>query len=162
MENHISDTTDTTDTAEVIAPPPTIPLAFLLAGGVLQRLLPAPLLPERVRYPVGIALIVAGFAGVGWFARTLEAADTPMAPYEPTRRIVTSGPYRFTRNPAYLSFNLIYAGIACLINSRWPLLLWPAMLKTLEAGVVEREERYLTATFGDEYRAYQGRVRRWL
>lgn len=150
------------DTAGVIAPPPTIPLAYLLAGGLLHRLLPAPLLPERVHGPVGIALIVAGLAGGGWFVRTLRAAETPIDPHEPTRRIVTTGPYRFTRNPAYLSFNLIYWGVACLLNSRWPALLWPAMLKTLEAGVVEREERYLAAKFGDEYRAYQGRVRRWL
>ena len=161
MENGTTDTARD-DIAGVIAPPPTIPLAFLLAGGLLQRLLPAPLLPERLRYPVGGALIVTGFAGAGWFARTLRAAETPINPEKPTERIVTAGPYRFTRNPAYLSFNLIYWGVACLTNNRWPALLWPAMVKALEVGVVEREERYLVAKFGDEYTAYQGRVRRWL
>lgn len=149
------------DTAGVIAPPPTILLAFLLTGLLLHRLLPAPLLPERFR-ALGGVLIGAGIAGGGWFGSTLIAAETPISTRKPTRRIVTAGPFRFTRNPVYLSFNLIYLGIAILTNNRWHALLWPAMLQMLERGVIEREERYLAAKFGDEYRDYTRRVRRWL
>lgn len=111
------------DTAGVIAPPPTIPLTYLLAGLVLHRLLPAPLLPGRFRALAGVTLVGAGLAGGMWFGRTLTAAETPINPDKPTERIVTAGPFRFTRNPAYLSFNLIYLGLACLVNSRWPALL---------------------------------------
>jgi protein-S-isoprenylcysteine O-methyltransferase Ste14 len=75
---------------------------------------------------------------------------------------VEQGPYRFTRNPIYLGMTLAYAGLAVLLNLAWPLLVLPGVLVLLVLMVVRREERHLGATFGDAYRDYQRRVRRWI
>jgi len=150
------------DIAGVIAPPPLIPLTALLLGTLLQRLLPAPLLPDRYRGVVGGTLIGVALMGGGWAVRTMRAGETPLDPAKPTARIVTAGPFGLSRNPIYVSFLLIVSGVAALMNSRWPVLLLPTAMTVLQKGVIEREERYLDAKFGDDYRAYKTRVRRWL
>jgi protein-S-isoprenylcysteine O-methyltransferase Ste14 len=55
-----------------------------------------------------------------------------------------------------------YVGLAILLNLVWPLLVLPGVLALLFLLVVRREERHLGATFGDAYRDYQRRVRRWI
>lgn len=72
-----------------------------------------------------------------------------------------SGPYRFTRNPMYLSMTMIYLGITLLTNMLWPLLLLPFVIVVLQAAVIRREEKYLKEAFGEAYEAYCNRVRRW-
>jgi protein-S-isoprenylcysteine O-methyltransferase Ste14 len=79
-----------------------------------------------------------------------------------TRTIVGSGPYRFTRNPMYVSLALAYAGMALTINSVWPLVFLPFIVLLVDRYVIRREEAYLARKFGAEYEAYRGRVRRWL
>jgi protein-S-isoprenylcysteine O-methyltransferase Ste14 len=76
--------------------------------------------------------------------------------------MVTEGPFRYTRNPAYLSMAMIYAGISSLANALWAILLLPATLLVVQRGVIEREERYLERKFGEEYLRYKERVHRWL
>jgi protein-S-isoprenylcysteine O-methyltransferase Ste14 len=75
---------------------------------------------------------------------------------------VTGGPFRFTRNPLYLSMTLIYGGITALANALPAALLLPVVLHVTRRGVIEREERYLEGKFGDEYLNYKARVRRWI
>lgn len=82
--------------------------------------------------------------------------------YKPTRAVVTTGPYTFSRNPMYVSMILVYAGIALIVNTIWPLAFLPVALAALHYGVTRREERYLEKLFGDWYRQYRARVRRWL
>jgi protein-S-isoprenylcysteine O-methyltransferase Ste14 len=77
-------------------------------------------------------------------------------------RLVTDGPFRYTRNPAYLAFAVIYVGIASVANALWAILLLPATLFVIRRGVIEREERYLEREFGEEYLSYKARVRRWV
>ena len=62
----------------------------------------------------------------------------------------------------YLGLLLLYAGVACWFWLMWPLLLVPLLIWVIGVSVIGREERYLTRKFGDEYRRYQARVRRWL
>jgi protein-S-isoprenylcysteine O-methyltransferase Ste14 len=92
----------------------------------------------------------------------MKRAGTNVDPREPTTTIVTGGPYRFTRNPLYLSMTLVYAGITALANALPAALLLPAVLAFMRRGVIEREERYLERKFGDEYMDYKARVRRWI
>ena len=75
---------------------------------------------------------------------------------------MTDGVYRFTRNPIYLALALLYGALALAADSAVPLLLLPPLLAAVQAGVIAREERYLEAKFGDEYRRYKASVRRWL
>jgi protein-S-isoprenylcysteine O-methyltransferase Ste14 len=82
-------------------------------------------------------------------------------PYQPTTAIVTEGPYRFTRNPIYLSLAVLYAGLAVMANALWSLLLLAVML-IIHYAVILPEERYLEQKFGEEYRSYKAKVRRWL
>jgi protein-S-isoprenylcysteine O-methyltransferase Ste14 len=92
----------------------------------------------------------------------MEAAKTPVDPRKPSTTIVTDGPFRRTRNPGYIALTLVYIGVSLRTNRRWPLVLLPAVIAALDRGVVRREERYLRDRFGDDYREYERRVRRWL
>jgi len=99
---------------------------------------------------------------LGWFEWAMRHAGTPTNPYKPVSNIVTEGPFRYTRNPAYLSMTMIYVGVATLANALWAILLLPAVLLAIRRGVIEREERYLEGKFGEEYLRYKARVRRWI
>ena len=73
-----------------------------------------------------------------------------------------AGPFRFSRNPIYLADALTYLGGTLLISCWWPFLVLPGIVLVMRRKVIDREERYLTERFGEEYRQYQFRVRRWL
>ncbi len=81
---------------------------------------------------------------------------------QPTKRLVTEGPFRYTRNPIYISFALIYLGITAAMNALAALAVLPVALGAIHWGVIAREEKYLERKFGDEYLRYKGRVRRWV
>jgi protein-S-isoprenylcysteine O-methyltransferase Ste14 len=91
----------------------------------------------------------------------LRAGVNP-EPHQPTAALVTPGPFRYTRNPIYLTFTLFFAGFALLTRNLWLLPLLLAVLVVMHYGVITREERYLARRFGDAYHAYCARVRRWL
>jgi len=94
--------------------------------------------------------------------RTIEKAGTPIRTDRPVPRLVTDGPFRYTRNPGYLGLTMLYAGIAVLRNALWAILLLLLVLYVIQRQVIGREERYLERTFGEEYLAYKAQVRRWL
>jgi protein-S-isoprenylcysteine O-methyltransferase Ste14 len=150
------------DAPGVIAPPPLIYFAALAIGFGLQALLPSVSLSGTPWTIAGIVLAATGGALATAFVIALRTAGTPVDPYRPTTAIVTTGPYRLTRNPGYLALALAYVGIALLSGALWPLVsLVPALL-LIDRGVIAREERYLQAKFGDEYRRYKARTRRWI
>jgi protein-S-isoprenylcysteine O-methyltransferase Ste14 len=97
-----------------------------------------------------------------WFLQTMRQADAPIRTDKPVLRLTTEGPFRYTRNPGYLSLAMIYAGIAVLRNSLWAILLLPLVLYVIQREVIEHEERYLERTFGEEYLDYKRKVRRWV
>ena len=92
----------------------------------------------------------------------MRRAGTNVRPDQPSTAIVSDGPFRFTRNPLYLSVATMFVGIALLANSAWFLVLLIPMGLLLHFGVVLREERYLDAKFGAPYKDYRARVRRYL
>ncbi len=92
----------------------------------------------------------------------MRNAETTFRIDRPVSRLVTGGPFRYSRNPGYLSFALIYAGIATLRRSPWAMLLLPAVITTVRRTIIEKEEHYLERRFGEEYLGYEARVRRWL
>lgn len=91
---------------------------------------------------------------------TFRRAGTPIDPYSPTSALVPDGPYRFTRNPAYLGMTLLYAGITLLRGRMWPFVSLLGVLRLVDRGVIAREERYLAGRFGEPYTEYRARVRR--
>jgi protein-S-isoprenylcysteine O-methyltransferase Ste14 len=92
----------------------------------------------------------------------MRRAGTHVDPRQPATALVSQGPFRLTRNPLYLSLTLLYAGIALVVNSLWPILLLPGALIMIRYGVINREERYLERTFCEQYLSYKAKVRRWV
>ena len=150
------------DTAGVVAPPPLIFLAGLAAGFGLEALLGGGTLPDALRWPLGGLALVAGIALQTSFMVAFSRKGTSVEPWKPTTAIVTTGPYRLTRNPAYLGMALIYVGIAMLADAPWALLPLPVVLVVIDRAVIAREERYLVRTFGQEYLDFKARRRRWI
>ena len=157
------------DRPGVIAAPPILFGVALAIGFFLHAIAPLRIAPLRsaplAGATVGLAgatLIVIGLLLSAAVVRAFRSAGTNVSPYRATSRFVCAGPYRYTRNPDYIGQTLMYAGIALVANSWWPLLLLPLALSVIQHGVVRREERYLAAKFGQEYRDYTARVPRWL
>ena len=151
------------DISGVIAPPPLIFLAGLAVGFGLQGLLPdTSSLPGALRWVLGGALLLAGLALLFSFERAFHRKATAANPWRPTTAIATDGPYRLTRNPAYVGMALVYIAIAVLAEALWVLLPLPLVLLIIDRGVIAREERYLELKFGQEYLDYKAGVRRWL
>ncbi len=150
------------DIPHVIAPPPLLYLVPLVLGLTADHWWPFDTsLPTLARWIV--AALCLGLSGLLVAAiLAFRRARTHPEPWKPTTALVVDGPYRFTRNPMYVGFTLIYTGIALLADSAWPLLLLPAVLLVMQRFVIRREERYLERKFGDAYRAYCASVRRWV
>jgi protein-S-isoprenylcysteine O-methyltransferase Ste14 len=154
-----------TAVARGIARPPLLYLACLLLGLALDRVLPQPLiLPEAalIRWTMGGGLILIGAAIMAAGIRNFSHADTPVPSNRPVRALVTTGIHGWSRNPIYVGMFLLYAGIGIAACSPWVLILALPLVIILRYGVVAREETYLERRFGDAYRDYKARVRRWL
>jgi protein-S-isoprenylcysteine O-methyltransferase Ste14 len=152
-------------TAGVIARPPLLFLAALLLGFVSDRLRPLPLpVPgiDLVHWIIAGSLSLVGLALAAAGIRNFSRAGTPVPTNEPTRALVTTGIHGWTRNPIYLGLFLVYGGIGVAARSPWILIFTLPLALTIRYGVVAREEAYLERRFGDAYRAYTTRVRRWL
>ena len=150
------------DVAGVVARPPLVYLTSILVGTGLHLVWPIRVFPDAVGLPVGGGLLFVGIALFMLAARQFLAVGTPLPTNQPTRAIVAKGPYRFTRNPIYLSMTLVHLGIALWINDAWLLCTLAVTLFVMSRGVIAREERYLARRFGDEYLRYKSSVRRWI
>ena len=152
------------DHANVIAPPPLTYVPPLVVGLLLHFVWkPWRFFPEWwIGHAVGWPLVVAGVLLSAWALRTMFRTGEDPDPYRPTTVIVATGPYSLSRNPIYLSFNLVFVGIASMVNTVWPIVFLPVGIALLHYGVIAREESYLERVLGDEYRQYRARVRRWV
>jgi protein-S-isoprenylcysteine O-methyltransferase Ste14 len=148
--------------AQVVAPPPVIVAGVFLLAWSLHWLSPLPL----VRHPVLLALAVFAFAAASALILgalgALFAGKTAILPHHETKSLITRGPYSISRNPIYTGLTLLYVATSILLATLWPLLLLPVLVLILRFGVIGREEVYLERLFGDEYRQYRAKVRRWL
>ena len=154
-----------TETPGVIARPPLLFLGALLLGSVWDLLLPLPLtIPgtDLTHWIGGGALILIGLAVAIAGIRNFSRAGTPVPGNQPTRALVTTGIHGWSRNPIYLGMFLIYGGIGLAAQRPWVLLITLPLAIVIRYGVVAREEVYLERRFGDAYRDYKTRVRRWL
>jgi protein-S-isoprenylcysteine O-methyltransferase Ste14 len=156
---------DMRDYADVVVKPPILFAGAVLLGCLLSWIVPLGpgLGSANIRaLAVGGGLALIGFALMALSVREFRRAGTSVIPGEPSTVLLESGPYRFTRNPIYIGFVIFYFGLAVMLTSAWMLLLLIPVLIILQRGVVEREEAYLQAKFGEAYRKYQARVPRWL
>jgi protein-S-isoprenylcysteine O-methyltransferase Ste14 len=151
------------DTANVLAFPPLLALATAVVGLEAHVFLPDPIdiqfLPLEA---IGKLLIIAAGCLIIAARGQLSRAGTGLNPNEPTTALVTSGPYRFTRNPVYVAFCLANLGTGLWERDLWPVFLTLVLGVVLHFGVVKPEERYLDRKFGESYEAYRESVHRWL
>jgi len=157
-------TNASTDTSGVGFPPPLVYAGGFAAGYGAHRLLPIRLWPEPTALVslVGWCLIGAGVLLAVSAAFLFRRAGTTPNPAKPTTALVIWGPYRFTRNPMYVGMATLYVGGTLLLNDPWPLAFLPMVMALVQRYVIVREEAYLERKFGNAYRAYKARVRRWL
>ncbi len=110
----------------------------------------------------GIAILMLGLMMAAMAAGAFHRAGTPLVPFERSTRLVTDGWYRYTRNPMYLGMTLVLLGGGIALGELSALLPVPVFVFVMQKYFVLDEEKMLTELFGDDYRAYQRRVRRWL
>jgi len=151
--------------AGVRFPPPSLFVFGFVVGWVLDRYWHAlPLSPfaGAALKPFGFGALAIGVVLAGWGVLTFRRAKTAIVPHHSASQLVTTGPYRFTRNPMYTGLTIQYLGGAALVNSAWPVIVLPAVIFILFRTVISREEMYLRDAFGAEYSGYVATVRRWL
>jgi protein-S-isoprenylcysteine O-methyltransferase Ste14 len=154
---------DTADTAKVIIRPPFAWGLAVVAGLALNRLVPLPFrAADLLAAWLGAIVFILALALFAWAIITITRAGSNVPSNRPTTTIVESGPYRFTRNPIYLSMFLGLIGLAVAFTDLWLLIMLVPFALVIRYGVVAREEVYLERKFGDVYRCYRSRVRRWL
>ena len=156
---------DVPDHAGVRLPPPALFLGALVIGIGLKWLAPLGWLdgqPASLRFWLGGGLALAGATLMGVAIRQFRKAGTAIPPWEPTTALVTTGVYSLSRNPIYVAMVMLYFGLALIFAASWALLLLVPSLVALEIAVIRREEAYLERRFGEAYRQYRARVRRWL
>ena len=143
-------------------PPPLLALAVIALAWLLEQVFALPIafgdLPWRVGVAVvALALLLALLALAQFFI-----ARTHVEPWHPTTTIISHGLFRFSRNPIYLAFCIATLGAALMLNSWWVIAGTLPLIYLLQQLVIRREETYLEAKFGEHYREYKRRVRRWL
>jgi protein-S-isoprenylcysteine O-methyltransferase Ste14 len=142
--------------------PPIVMLFHLLAAFLLNWLLPLPFALPKVFEWMGYILVFVGlgfaFSAVSQFGKMRTTLD----PHGSANTIVTSGPYRFSRNPIYLGFVCTLIGLPLALENIWGAVLSPVLMVSLYHLVIKHEEAYLEEKFKDVYTSYKSRVRRWL
>lgn len=143
-------------------PPPLPCLAGLLLGLLLGWLWPWRIAPQPWALGLGIAALAAVAALGAAMGRAFRRHGTSPDPAHETTALIDSGPFRWSRNPAYLSAALLQSALGCFFNNAWIIVLTVPALVAIHYLVVVREEAYLDAKFGQVYRDYKARVRPWL
>jgi hypothetical protein len=142
--------------------PPPVYLLALLLGPLMDRKAHVPSLPPTVGARPRPAARGRRDGAYG-VVRSDDALSRHYDPHRQARiQLGQNGPFRYSRNPGYVALAMIYAGIAVLRNALWAILLLPLVVYVIQREVIEREDRYLERTFGEEYLTYKTRVRRWV
>ena len=145
-----------------LLPPPLIYIGFLAGAWWLDRRIPNSFDAGWVGPVLGWGLVGLGIVGFGWALLSIARHHTTVNPYKAATVLVTTGPFRFSRNPIYVSDWLVYAGVTLILQTLWPVLLAPVVWALIRYAVIRHEEAHLQAKFGPAYTAYCQTTRRWL
>lgn len=142
--------------------PPLLIVATIAVGAALDALIPLPFVWPAPARAVGVAIIALALANDIWCAAIMRRRGTTMRPDRAVSHLVTEGPFRWSRNPIYVSHVALTAGVGLALASPWTMLLLPALAVGLTLLAIRPEERHLARKFGSEFDAYVARTRRWL
>jgi protein-S-isoprenylcysteine O-methyltransferase Ste14 len=147
---------------QVVVPPPLVFIAAILLGIILDFLLPIELLPGVVQLSVGLPLVgFAVFLSAVSFRTFIKHGTTSGHRRKPCV-LITGGPFRYTRNPLYLSGLVLVLGIAVLLDGLWIAVFAPPAAIIVHYRAVLKEETLLHLHFGMAYQQYRSTVRRWI
>ena len=160
MSNNINIENDKSG-ASVKFPPPLVFLTFMLTAAGAHHFWPMQLGSlSGFRYIGGVVVILGIFITI--LARmSFKKAETNIAPWKPTTKIVSTGIFAYSRNPFYVAFCLISIGIGTFFNSIWILFSFIPSALIIYYIAIKKEEAYLEKKFGEEYEHYKNKVRRW-
>jgi len=150
------------DKANVIVLPPLIYLGFFLVGVGLQYVWTIKLMPRVVQTGIGLGLVGLSFLITLLAIPEFHKMGTSIDVNKPANALITTGAYRFSRNPLYLALAIMHVGLAVLIDNFWAVLMVIPTLIVVTHSVIAREEAYLEMKFGENYRNYKAKVSRWL
>lgn len=153
---------DETSGPGIRIPPPAFYLTALVIGIALNYLWPLSFFAGSSNYVVGALFVIVSLAMMPPILMRFRRAGTTFDVRKAASRLITDGPYRFSRNPAYLALTLVYLGIGILLDNGWVLVLVLPVFVLMHRGIVPSEERHLEAKFGEQYLRYKAAVRRWL
>ena len=153
---------EASNTPEVRAFPPLVYLVSILIGAGIQWLVPLRPFPAGVTHWAGGALMLAALGIVTLAVREFSRAKTTFRVDRETRRLVTTGPMRWSRNPGYVALATLQAGLGIWLNNIWIVALLLPTVPMVTRLIIIPEERYLTDKFGLAYEQYRAEVRRWL
>jgi protein-S-isoprenylcysteine O-methyltransferase Ste14 len=150
--------------ANRVVPPPVLFFGCLLLSALMQYVRPLSIAAYSftVGMVIGSSALLLAAALAAWGIWEMKRLGTAIEPGRIPARLVTTGPFRFTRNPLYLALLLVFTGLAIMSNSLWLALGVGVLLLLLDRLVVVREEAAIQRAFGSEYSAYVAHVRRWL
>ncbi|MEZ5490662.1 MAG: isoprenylcysteine carboxylmethyltransferase family protein [Gammaproteobacteria bacterium] len=146
----------------VRVPPPLVFLGFLAAGLGLQLIWPWGITDSLLLLYGGVTLCALAIIGLLGTGLMFHRHKTSIEPWKPTTRVLDHGPYAYSRNPIYVAFCFLAIGIGLSQNSLWMTLSFIPSVFVVFHTAIAKEEKYLEKKFGEEYRRYKEKVRRWL
>lgn len=142
--------------------PPVIFGAALLAALVFEIFAGGNLFRFGAQLAIGVLLMSLGAGVLSWCFSLFVNEGTNIVPTKPTTALIDAGPYAYSRNPIYLAMCCVYLGLTVLFDIIWGFAFFPLVIVAVNFLVIAREEAYLEEKFGQKYRDYCARVRRWL
>ena len=143
-------------------PPPIIYLGALVIAYALSYLSPLSLSLEGWGRIIGALCIILSIPIMPPVLARFKKVDTPFDVRNGAKVLITDGPFRFSRNPTYVSLTLLYLGLGFVFDNVWVLILALPVLILMDQWIIKREEFHLEAVFGEKYLHYKSNVRRWL
>ena len=146
---------------KIIFLPPTYLLIYIILAIVLHFLFPIKKITNSYRF-FGFLLILIGLMINFWVDNLFKKGKTTVKPDKIPLKLITNGPFHFSRHPMYLGFVLLLLGVSVVLGSLSSFIAPIMMLLTLEKKFIPQEEKQMEKHFGKKYREYLNRVRRWL
>ena len=145
-----------------VLPAPIVFIAIAGIAGLLNHLWPLLLPSADGLIYAGWGLLDTGMVVLLWTVWLMLWRKSTLSPYGKPQRLLCEGPFRVSRNPIYIGMLLVYLGVSLLWGNLWCFLLLPVLVVMLQVGIIRHEERLLLEHFGEDYRQYCQKVRRWL
>ena len=150
------------DHSGVKLPPSILFLGLGLIGVGMEYAVPLSIGIDSPANYSGVGVIIISIVSIMFMSKLFERNKTAIEPWKTTSKIITTGPYKYSRNPIYILFCGVPVGLGVAFDTYWALFAFIPALIIVYYSAVKKEEKYLESKFGQEYLDYKGKVRRWL